>query len=516
MVHYLLQAGADPNIECKGLTPLYLCCLYGEEESAKYLLDFGADHSLLCTSREIAPLHLAASKGIVSLCQMLLSAGGNVSVYSPRYGTPLHGAVAKNHQVIMRVLLDHGAGDSINLAREDGDTPLHTACRAGLIDVVKMLTSQSTINAYVKDSAEGNTVLHIACMTNQMPIALHLNAKYLDLIHTKNDFDRQTPLFYAHEALRKAIKASLVVRMQGNALAVNNKTFSDIRYITSGGDLYGHRAIVSLRCQKLMPPDGQSVVEVTDIDSNTMTALLNYVYTDRIPADRPAAAKLIPLCDRFGLVRLKKMCVDATTNIPVVVPESTFKKDMVSAVDNPKYSDVTFSVEGRHVRCHRIILSQHEYFRALLGGGNSRLKEAEQDIVSISEVSYEVFKSLIHYCYTWDVVGLEADYVIELFQQANLFLLDGLRHVCEEYITKLIALDTVCELSTLADNYKSLFLGEACFDFMIYHYDYLKETAEYKDMPKDLQVSLEAYMTKRRAPTEKKPTLPKDTNYSLL
>ncbi|PRP81625.1 serine/threonine-protein phosphatase 6 regulatory ankyrin repeat subunit A-like protein [Planoprotostelium fungivorum] len=550
MIHYLLQAGADPNIgdtlsflfvspivsapiisdpmmtasvlltdftECKGVTPLYLCCLYGEDESVKYLLDYGANHSALCTSREIAPLHLAASKGIVSISKMLIDAGADVNIFSSRYGTPLHVAVSKNHQFILKLLLDHGASRSINVVRtEDGDGPLHSACRAGLVDIVKTLTAEGTINPYLKDTAEGNTALHIACTLNQMSIALHLNSKFPELIHTKNDADRQTPLFYANETLRKAIKASLVTRMQGSALAVNNKTFSDVRYVMNGGEtIYGHKSILSLRCRKLMPPDDKPV-HINNADSATFLALMTYVYTDRVPTDRSVAAKLIPLSDTYSLLRLKKLCVDATTNIPVIVPESTFNKDMQVGVDNREFSDVTFQVEGKHIHCHRAILMQHEYFRALLGGGNSRLREAEQSEITISEVSYEVFKALIHYCYTWDVIGLEADYVIELFQQANLFLLDGLRHVCEGYITKLIALDTVCQLAALADNYKSLFLGEACFDFMIYHYIYLKETPEYQELSKDLQLSLETYMNKRSNPTPVPKALAKDTNYSLL
>lgn len=84
--------------ECRGVTPLYLCCLYGEEESVELLLQYGANHSCLCTSRKIAPLHLAASKGILSMLQMLIKAGADPNVLSPKYGTPLHVAAAKNHQ----------------------------------------------------------------------------------------------------------------------------------------------------------------------------------------------------------------------------------------------------------------------------------------------------------------------------------------------------------------------------------------------------------------------------------
>jgi hypothetical protein len=83
---------------------LISCCFFKtkytilEEESVKNLLAFGANHSVLCTSRKIAPLHLGASKGIINMCQMLVKAGADVNIFSPKYGTPLHVAVSKNHQ----------------------------------------------------------------------------------------------------------------------------------------------------------------------------------------------------------------------------------------------------------------------------------------------------------------------------------------------------------------------------------------------------------------------------------
>lgn len=62
-------------------------------------------------------------------------------------------------------------------------------------------------------------------------------------------------------------------------------------------------------------------------------------------------------------------------------------RDMLAGVDNDNYSDVTFDVEGKMIKCHRVILMQHEYFRMMLGAGNSRLREAQQSVVPISEVN---------------------------------------------------------------------------------------------------------------------------------
>lgn len=84
IVHYLLSCGADPNIECKTATPLYLACLHAETEIVRLLLEFGADPNIVCTSREISPLHLAASKGLITETNLLLSHKANVNIKSSK------------------------------------------------------------------------------------------------------------------------------------------------------------------------------------------------------------------------------------------------------------------------------------------------------------------------------------------------------------------------------------------------------------------------------------------------
>lgn len=229
-------------------------------------------------------------------------------------------------------------------------------------------------------------------------------------------------------------------------------------------------------------------------------------------------SKLIPLADRFGLLRLKKLCIDATTNIPVVVPESTFQKDMGVAVNNEKYSDVVFLVEEKKIYCHRVILSQHQYFRTLLGAGNTKMVESSLSEIKISEVQYDAFLALLYYCYSWDIQDIHPDSVIELFQCADLFMLDGLRHACESYICKFITKETVLELFMMAEDYKSLFLKEACFDFIVFNFQKLSKTNEFKEsLSKELRDEITNYMRKKESNSFKSLTLvPRDTNYSLL
>eukprot|EP01117_Protostelium_nocturnum_P016633 TRINITY_DN6632_c0_g1_i1.p1 TRINITY_DN6632_c0_g1~~TRINITY_DN6632_c0_g1_i1.p1 ORF type:complete len:601 (-),score=154.37 TRINITY_DN6632_c0_g1_i1:89-1891(-) len=521
MIHFLLQSGANPDIECKGVTPLYLCTLYSEEESVKYLLRFNANASTLCTSRRISALHLAASKGLVTIANEIIKAGADVNSFSPRYGTPLHIAVAKNHQNILKLLLENGASASVNVQKNDGDTPLHTACRCGFYNLVTILISKENINPWIKDSVDGNTCLHLACMSNQTPMALLLISKFPDLIHVKNDVDRQTPLFYANENTRKAIKSSFssLSQMNTNLSAVNNKTFSDLKYVFSNSKetIWGHKAIISLRCPKLLPGEEENEMLISDVEPHVFIGLLGYIYTDKISNDKAVLTKLIPVADRFGLLRLKKLCVDATTNIPVVIPDSSFQKDMRGAVNNPNYSDVILIVEDQKIFCHRVILSQHQYFKTMLGAGSTKMKESSLAEIKIEEVSYDAFLALLHYCYTWDIADLNPDSVIELFQCADLFLLEGLRHTCESYICKFISKDSACELFVLAETYKSLFLKEACFDFIVDHYEKLSKTKEFSEMKDELKDEIDNYMNKKSNNSFKSmAVVPRDTNYSLL
>jgi hypothetical protein len=51
-------------LECKLVTPIFICCLKAEYDCVEELLNYGADPNLLCSVKKIAPLHIAASKGI--------------------------------------------------------------------------------------------------------------------------------------------------------------------------------------------------------------------------------------------------------------------------------------------------------------------------------------------------------------------------------------------------------------------------------------------------------------------
>ncbi len=118
LVAFLLERGADPNVETlDGYSPLLWAVESEAEGSAAVLarlLAAGADprrHGL----NGWTPLHMAASRGWVEKCRILLDAGAEIdrraTIDDNR--TPLMEAAAAGKADVVRLLLDRGADASL-------------------------------------------------------------------------------------------------------------------------------------------------------------------------------------------------------------------------------------------------------------------------------------------------------------------------------------------------------------------------------------------------------------------
>jgi len=121
---------------------------------------------------------------------------------------------------------------------------------------------------------------------------------------------------------------------------------------------------------------------------------------------------------------------------------------------------------------------------------------------------------LISYAYTWEMKHIEPDIVVEVFMATDQYMIEGLRHGCEEFLCTCIGKQTVLELFHLADSLKSLFLREECFDYIISHYKLLSESEAWKEQPEDLRQEIEQFVEKRSQRLARKTHT--DKNFSLL
>ena len=132
----------DPSIpNDDGITPLHIASSKGHLSMAKYLV--GCSCSPLCKEKNgNTPMNYAALGGHLNVLQYFIT----VMNYSPttkgwHSRTVLHDASQEGHLHVVKYLADMQPVDP-SCKDDDGLTPLHTACKGGHMGVVKYLVSQ--------------------------------------------------------------------------------------------------------------------------------------------------------------------------------------------------------------------------------------------------------------------------------------------------------------------------------------------------------------------------------------
>ena len=171
LTEILLDAGADPNVVCKGVTPLLMAARHGNAaiigrlrdaggktgatdakqrtmllraaianqpaEVVSALLDKRADPDAMDSETEMTALAIYAAKGNAAACRVLMDAGAALEAVSMFGSSPL--AVASNSKrcpqenslEVVKLLLERGAKARHDEGSEEAPEPLFGAAVAG-------------------------------------------------------------------------------------------------------------------------------------------------------------------------------------------------------------------------------------------------------------------------------------------------------------------------------------------------------------------------------------------------
>lgn len=131
----LLNRGFDPNTsDPAGVSGLMLAMKESAFKVAKVLVNHPKIRIELRNAADESPLMMAALKGEMALCQLMIRKGADVN--KPGWA-PLHYAATSGHLEIMRLLLDAHA--YIDAASPNNTTPLMMAAHYGTPVAVKLL-----------------------------------------------------------------------------------------------------------------------------------------------------------------------------------------------------------------------------------------------------------------------------------------------------------------------------------------------------------------------------------------
>lgn len=159
-----------------GRSPLHQALLAGQSETARFLIQSGADVNWR-DAEGIAPLGYAALAGDVAAAGLLIERGARVDAQDTALGgSPLHLAALRGHANVILLLVDKGA--PLDLRTKDGRTALAVAVEGGKRDCAEILLSRGA-SAHARDE-KNRTLLHRAVLARDAEIVRLLLARGAD------------------------------------------------------------------------------------------------------------------------------------------------------------------------------------------------------------------------------------------------------------------------------------------------------------------------------------------------
>lgn len=140
-VEYLLRKNAMLESRCRlGRTPLHYACGSENPDIVRLLLSAGADAQAVVEGELLRPIHIAASKGVGDVVQLLCEKSVLLDPHDSAGDRPLCMACSNGHADVVEMLLDFGAQLRLPFGdRSYEDSPLCLAAKGGHTAVVSIL-----------------------------------------------------------------------------------------------------------------------------------------------------------------------------------------------------------------------------------------------------------------------------------------------------------------------------------------------------------------------------------------
>lgn len=175
----VLRPGVEEAIlmgDVEGRTPLHVACQFGNTKAVELMLGYksGSLKAMIeaRTTQLWTPLWLAARNGHLEIIKILLEHGAaeTIAAVNDQGKTALWVASKYGHTDIVRELLHRGAEETIAITCMDGDTALWMASHHGHTDVVKLLLDHGAASIIEVADANKETPLHTASRKGYLEI----------------------------------------------------------------------------------------------------------------------------------------------------------------------------------------------------------------------------------------------------------------------------------------------------------------------------------------------------------
>ncbi|XP_052820202.1 uncharacterized protein LOC128246029 [Mya arenaria] len=171
---------------------------------------------------------------------------------------------------------------------------------------------------------------------------------------------------------------------------------------------------------------------------------------------------------------------------------SDMASDLEKLINDERFSDCSFTVEGKTVYAHRAILCvRSDYFRALFADHTKESKSKEP--IVIPDVSYPNFLAVLHFLYTNQLPDtLDTIALTNLWRVADRFSMDGLKALAALQVCEKINTENVVDTFVCANNNLPIIdeIRNNCMAFMSSHMSFVVNTASFERLPRDIMLEI--------------------------
>lgn len=157
--------------------------------------------------------------------------------------------------------------------------------------------------------------------------------------------------------------------------------------------------------------------------------------------------------------------------------------DFESMLNDPHFSDVSISIEGKNIMaCKLILMKRSPVFAAMF---RADMKEQRKNVVLIKDIKYDVFMELLRFVYSGKVRQLEV-IAVDLLVAADKYQMENLKNLCESELVKQLSVDGAVRILKLADKHCAKKLKKLTIGYIVENRIDIFDQAEFRGLRKEL------------------------------
>lgn len=157
--------------------------------------------------------------------------------------------------------------------------------------------------------------------------------------------------------------------------------------------------------------------------------------------------------------------------------------DLQKLLKNELLTDITLLANDKKLHAHKsILIARSPVFAAMLAND---MKEKIESEIKIQDFNADVLSEMLHFMYTDKVTSIK-DHFQDLLCVANMYDIQGLKHICEEFMLSELTIENVIQVFMLSESQNCTSIRPKILKFIIQNAVMIIQSSQFELREKDL------------------------------